>query len=299
MSIQLVLSVDWEGTSLKEKNLGRIKEFKKRWKIPMVHFLNPAYYTKSDLRAKEVDQKVDSVLEIDDEVGLHLHTPQHLINAAGITPRFDTCFSEHGDYNPGEMKGQEVMLLSYNKSEVKELIEFSINKLKSRGHKQITSFRAGGWMADERVWESLIECGLEIESSATNPRLLDGSSWEGDSLQRYLNLLWDDIECTSSPFFLETFSGKILEVPNNLGAIDYWKENTISKFMDEIKQQHLQGEDLTLVVNSHQETASKEFDKLDNFIETMIENFGEQEISFCTNKEVYQDEYNSRQRMRA
>ncbi len=293
MSISLILSVDWEGTSLREENLGRIRQFKKRWQVPVVHFMNPAYYTKSSFSSEEVDEKIDSVLAQDDEIGLHLHTPHHLVHAAGVTPRQGPCFSIDGDYNQGEMKGQEVMLLSYDKSEIRELIDYSLKKLKSRGFKGITSFRAGGWMADERVCESLIDCGLKVESSATNPSLLDGSGWEGDNLQRYLNLLWDGVECTTSPFLLETNSGKIMEIPNNLGAIDYWKKSTISSLIDEIKERYSQQKDLTLVVNSHQETAKIQFDKLDNFMETLNECFGADEIKVCTNKEVYHKEESS------
>jgi hypothetical protein len=269
MGIEIIISMDWEGTSLHPRNLSRINEFKNFWDIPMVHFLNPAYYTKKEVKTKNernwIDQQVKSVLQSDDEVALHLHTPKHLVQAAGVGQRLSPCFSQQGDLNQGEMNGQEVMLLTYPKADVKALINFSIDLLEKRGFKNINSFRAGGWMADERVWEALIECGLNIESSATNAKYLKGSSWEGDNLERYIQLLWENIDEGTKPFYLETFSGYIYEIPNNLGAIDYWNQEKIGSILKNIKAERLKQSDLCLVINSHQETAAEHLDKLDYF----------------------------------
>lgn len=293
MNIKVIVSMDWEGTGLKEKNLLAIEDFKARWNIPIVHFYNPAYYTHPDISESEIHDFVGRAFFKEDEIGLHLHTPQHLLNRAGVKLRPSPCFSRLGDFNPMPFKGQEVMLLAYSKDEVKTLIQYSLGLLKSHGFHSIQSFRAGGWMADERVWESLCETGLSIESSAANTTFLKGSSWEGDNLERYSELLWEKKGASLYPFPLQTFSGSLLEIPNNLGAIDYWNEENIYQTFNELISSHLSregnvavSEEVVLVINSHQETAAENMPKLYEFLKYLHGVYGDK-VEFITNREVF------------
>lgn len=290
MSIQVIISMDWEGTSLEHSNLERVKQFKSDWDIPFVHFYNPAYYTDPGHAKININKKVKRVFSKDDEIGLHLHTPRHLLWAANLSPRIGPCFSHYGDFNPGVYNGQEVMLLAYSKHELKELINYSLEKLNKNGFKNINSFRAGGWMSDEKVWEALIETGLPIESSATNSKFLDGSSWEGDNIQRYISLLWGDIQINTRPYYLQTYSGQIFEIPNNLGAIDYWNDPLIQRQIDQICAEYNTYEKLLLVINSHQETFKEHSNKLEYFLGQLEYHFGKNKIQYTTNKEIYSQE---------
>ncbi len=292
MKFKVIISMDWEGTGLEEKNLMAICDFKERWRVPFVHYHNPAYYTHPNFSEAEVHAFTSLAFSKDDEIGLHLHTPQHLLARAGVEPRHSPCFSRLGDYNPGPMKGQEVMLLAYQKHEVKRLVEYSLNLLKSHGYYHIQSFRAGGWMADERVWEVLSEVGVPIESSAANRRFLEGSSWEGDNLDRYSELLWGTRGSELFPFNLQTFSGQLLEIPNNLGAIDYWNTENIYQTFNELlaagtEEQAHRGAPV-LVINSHQETAADNLPKLHEFLAYLHGAYGDA-FSFVTNKDIYID----------
>lgn len=286
MGVQVILSMDWEGTSLESRNLDAIKNFKEKWDAPFVHYYNPAYYTNPSLKGVSINKSVKSILCSNDEIGLHIHTPQHFVKAAKIAPRLGPCFSQYGDYHSGEFNGQEVMLLAYAKPEIKQLLSFSQELLGKNGFKNISSFRAGGWMSDEKVWEALIETGFSIESSGTNYHYLNGSSWEGDNLQRYISLIWGDMGIRTKPYFLETFSGSIYEVPNNLGAIDYWRTQYINEHLEQIVSEHEQDDDLLLVINSHQETFEDNDEKLDTFLEGLSDAFGPENIEFTTNREV-------------
>lgn len=289
MAINLIISMDWEGISLEHKNLSAISQFKQKWNAPIVHYKNAAYYTNKRLENMDINKTMKSVISQDDEIGLHLHTPRHFVQAAGVMPRMAPCFSKYGDYNAGDMNGQEVMLVAYNKDEVKAMIQYSLEKLKSNGFDAIHSFRAGGWMSDERVWEALVETGIPIESSATNYNLLNGSSWEGDNLQRYISLIWGELNVLSRPYYLQNFCGSLFEIPNNLGAIDYWKEQTIDDHLAAITDHYNANEDMYLVINSHQETAQENFHKLDNFLSRLTDDYGD-EINFTTNKDIYFNE---------
>lgn len=281
--------MDWEGTSLEKGNSHAIKAFKERWCVPIVHYFNPAYYTHPSFNGTEVNNFLHGLLFEDDEMGLHLHTPKHFLISAGVSPRLSPCFSQHGDFNVGDMNGQEVMLLAYRKEEVKALIEMALAIFRENQLPAVQSFRAGGWMADERVWEALAELGLPIESSAGNSFFLKGSSWEGDNLERYSELLWGQRSRATHPFALDTFSGPVLEIPNNLGAIDYWNDQNIYQVLGELLKAD---DELTspplLVINSHQETAAEHLPKLEDFLTYLHGVYGSR-VSFITNREVYFD----------
>ena len=287
MGIQVILSMDWEGTALHSQNLEAIRDFKKSWGAPIVHYYNPAYYTNPMLKKVRINKEVKSVLESNDELGLHIHTPSHFVKAANILPRVGPCFSQYGDYNLGEFSGQEVMLLAYSKPEIKHLLNYSLEVLSKNGFKELNSFRAGGWMSDEKVWEALIETGFSIESSATNYHYLNGSSWEGDNLQRYISLIWGNMGINTKPYFLQTFSGSIYEVPNNLGAIDYWREQYIEDHLEQISCEYKKDNDLLLVINSHQETFKDHKGKLETFLDGLEDAFGPNNIEFTTNSDVF------------
>ncbi|MBC77770.1 MAG: hypothetical protein CME64_17325 [Halobacteriovoraceae bacterium] len=283
--LKILITVDWEGTDLEDKNLQRIKQFKREWNVPLTHYLNPGYYTNPKTCELEVTKSINDILFNDDDLGLHLHAPKHFVTSAGVAPRSGPCFSSLGDYNIGEEHGQEVMLHSFPKEDVYKLIKYSKSLMNKYGFNTLRSFRAGGWMSDEAIFESLQENNIFIESSATVASLLEGSSWEGDNLQRYISIIWDKIDLYSDPFFVTTSKGKLLEIPNNLGAIDYWKEDWISILSEKtIQATRTKGSHIA-VINSHQETASDHWDKLDSFLHT-IKASKEVNVSFSTNSEI-------------
>lgn len=287
MEIKIIVSMDWEGTDLKEENLEAIREFKRSWAVPMVHFHNPAYYTNPYLSEEEVQKFTDEAIGVDDEVGLHLHTPRHLLTHAGVSSKTSPCFSRLGDYNVGEQYGQEVMLLAYHKEEIKKLLDFSIRLFKEKGFSPIHSFRAGGWMADERVWEALAEVGIPIDSSATHASYLDGTGWSGENLQRYIPLIWGEEGKRTRPYQLQSFSGPLLEIPNNLGAIDYWDSLNIYQIFASLLNEEQESEQI-FVINSHQETAARFMPSLMEFLSYLRSSYGDQ-LSFTTNRDILHD----------
>lgn len=283
--IDLLISVDWEGTDLEGKNLSRIKEFKKKWGAPLTHYLNPSYFTNPKLKKIDSSKKMKSVLFDEDEIGLHLHTPKHLLKAVGIVPRNGPYFSRYGDYNDGDEHGQEMMLHGYSSEELESLISFSKNIYQEKGFRHFSSFRAGGWMSSEHVFEALFNQEIFVESSATVASLLNQSSWEGDNLQRYIRLLWEHINEDSVPYRIPTAKGSIVEIPNNLGAIDYWKDDWIEGLAERCVQNAFKKGRHLAVINSHQETALGHWDKMDCFID-LLKKDPDVKLNFITNREI-------------
>lgn len=282
--IKLVISMDWEGCDLHDSNLNAIAAFKRKYRCPFTHYLNAGYYTNPNTRNENVTEKIRNILGQDDEAGLHLHAPKHLVEAAGVGLKTAPTFSKHGDFNRGFEFGQEVMLHGYSKSELDALIGLSKSLLEDKGFAPIKSFRAGGWMCDEKIFDSLADYDFEVESSATVADFLEGSSWENDNLQRYISLIWDGITPNSAPYFVKRPKKELLEIPNNLGAIDYWKEQWLPSLADICRRNARETGAFVAVVNSHQETFKEHGPKLEALLDLFLSEGDD--FEFVTNKEV-------------
>lgn len=285
--VKLIISMDWEGCDLLDGNLESIRSFKKKWSCPFTHYLNAGYYTNPNTMQDEVTNKIVQTLGEDDETGLHLHAPKHFVESAGVALKRGPTFSKHGDYNSGQEFGQEVMLHGYSKEELDRLIAYSKAILETKGLGPLKSFRAGGWMCDEKLLQSLADNSFEIESSATVANLLEGSSWEDDNLQRYIALLWDGISTESQPYFIKSRDKHLLEIPNNLGAIDYWQPEWIKILADRCVEHAVNKDEYVAVINSHQETFQQHMEKLDRFIE-QVSKAPEVSLEFTKNASIYQ-----------
>ena len=103
-SLTMVMTVDWEGDSISLENIDAIKKFRNAHpEIPILHFLNPAYYTKKGADASIINSQINSILTPKDELGLHIHAWKSLVEYCGLTyqgsPVFGRCpeYSSTGD----------------------------------------------------------------------------------------------------------------------------------------------------------------------------------------------------------
>lgn len=263
--LDIILTVDWEGVSLESENLKRIQSFKQRWSVPIVHYMNPAYFTDPGLSQKFHSSIIKKLIMDDDELGLHIHTPRHFVEAAGVSFRSQPSFSTAGDSHLGAQCGQEVMLHAYSKTDFAKFLSYSYSVFENYGFPAPRSFRAGGWMLDEEKIAVLAEFKILIDSSAAPAEVLDGSCWQGESLQRYLSILWGNINKNSQPYW---HPRGVLEVPNNLGAIDYWKTTDVTPLVSK-NVKLAESKRNILVVTAHQESAAQHFSLLDQFMEQL------------------------------
>ena len=84
--LQLLVTVDWEGRDLDDRNIAAMKELHRKFpQVKIVHFLNAAYFTKSDSDARAVKEEMMSAIAPGDEKALHIHGWKRLFEAAGVT----------------------------------------------------------------------------------------------------------------------------------------------------------------------------------------------------------------------
>lgn len=235
-TVNFTISVDWEGAILNKKDLDAMQHFRNRNPdIPLVHFLNAAYFTQDGARSEEIKKKIQSVLRPGDELGLHLHGWERLFTQAGVTFRSTPNFLKNRTYSFSSIIGEEghdVAISAYTVDELRKVIRYSIDQLEANGFRGIRSFRAGGWLASPNVLEALAKEGILIDSSALPVSLVEQSLYD-HPLHSMLSKIWPDTTSTSQPYSIPTRGGKIQEYPNNAGMADYVNSTQFMKVLED------------------------------------------------------------------
>lgn len=273
--IVIIVSVDWEGSHLKEENLSVMSKFRDQFpEIQIQHFINPAYFSRAkslELTNEEIAKKIKSVLRSGDEQGMHIHAWKELIEDSGV--KFKTLPTFH-DFNNADKEGRKVPLWIYSKKELIKIFEKGINILVQSGFDKPKSFRAGGWMATKEVLEALAANGICIDCSAL-PGDTNLLSWNNYNLKSWVEYLWKDITSISQPFKIvecESSSTPVIEVPNNGCLADYCYDGFFdNKIFDGFKQMSKELEKrptatLYYSIGFHQESAQSHLSSLINGI---------------------------------
>lgn len=259
VKVYFMLSVDWEGDTLRSSNLKAMQEFNKKFpQYPVIHFLNAAYYTKSWANSdKTITQKIKSVIKPIDELGLHIHSWKNFVEAAGVKFRHGPSFwnSAHSIARNGE-PGDDVPINEYSVEEIRKMIRYSIQKLKEQGFKHLRSFRGGGWMSGSKVQEALKAEGLKIDSSAVPVELVE--KLYPDTLLAQINKKqWKGISSLSQPFIQ---ANRTLQFPNNMGLADYVDEQEFRRQFAKVRTAAGHAKEIYLHFGWHQESAVEYFE---------------------------------------
>lgn len=224
--IAVLVSVDWEGFTLKANDLAAMEQFRRQNKeIPFVHFLNAAYYTKFNADPPAVTAAIKRVLLPIDELGLHIHGWRSLFEAAGVkyrnTPRYDNLVWPVTEDRTVDV-GETVQISAYSQAELERVIAFSVTTLEAHGFGRAKSFRAGAWLATAPVLQALVAEHFVYDHSAIPAILLDegivGRDWR---LPEVLPSVWPDTTIRTQPYTITTSNGHIIEIPDN-GALADW-----------------------------------------------------------------------------
>ncbi|MCB0370812.1 MAG: hypothetical protein KDD45_15670 [Bdellovibrionales bacterium] len=279
--IHFYITVDWEGVDfqsniLDSSDIEKVQQFRKRYpSYPMVHFLNAAYFTNGSLSETEVAKRIRSVLAPNDELGLHIHPWESLVDAAGV--KFISGPTYFGDESTPYMgtknnkypfghRGGDIPLWRYSKEDINKLIKFSVKKLNAHGFNNLVSFRAGGWQADQRVLTAIRSQGFLIDSSPVHSDTVL-NLYRGTPLAKFVSNLWGGISSDSQPYAHHIKNeGDIIMIPNNFGLADYVSSEEFQKLLDDILDKNKDTKDIHIVYGFHFETAAEYLDRLDEVI---------------------------------
>ena len=259
LKVYFLLSVDWEGDTLRDANLAAMQRFNRAFpEFPVIHFLNAAYYTKNwEMSEMEVTSRIKSVLKSNDEIGMHIHSWENFVKASGVEFRDGPSFWGDLSISRNGERGDDVPLNSYSEKEIQKQISYSKKVFKKFGLGIPKSFRGGGWMSGSNVWNALVKEGIYIDSSAV-PGELVNNLYPDSNLSKLHQALWLGIDETLGPY--HTTEQKI-QFPNNLGLADYVDE---IEFMDKYLRLYRQAvqsgkKELYIHFGWHQESAVEYF----------------------------------------
>lgn len=265
-TVKVVVTVDWEGQGLVEGGLQKMRKLRSDFpEVPMLHFINAAYYTKTDANPTVIARKMRSVLKENDEIGLHIHGWKSLFEASGVHYRaHPNFFTDPFDSDCNYDCGHDVPISSYTQEELEKVMAFSVRTLRNNGFLNIHSFRAGGWMASADVTAALAHQGFRMDYSAVPAYLLAGGL-AGQPLLEWVTNLWKGIDEYSQPYWLD--SG-ILEVPDNGALADYVDAaQMIAIIKRHVEKALASGKSELVVIGYHQETAGYYLDRIRKTLE--------------------------------
>lgn len=273
-AISIVMTVDWEGRNLEESNLGAMRNFSKKYPgIPVLHFLNAAYYTKPNANPIEITKKIKSVLRPHDEHGLHLHAWKTLVEASGVKFRTKPDLGGWSLRNCNVDCGHVISIEAYETPELVKILNKSIQILTKNGFRRPQSFRSGAWQTGPNVARALSLTGIKMDSSGTVPTYV-ARSWGNHSiLVKSINRLWPNIKSVSEqPYQMTGTVRPLWQVPNNGSLADYTDAETIfevlkhnvNTFLRNPKPEHY------VVIGFHQETAARFLPRVEKALEKII-----------------------------
>lgn len=250
-TIQLWVTVDWEGLSLEEDNLQAMRSFREKFPhIPLLHLINPAYFLQPGANRAQIGSHIRSTFLPQDTVGLHLHPMRSLVQHCGVTFQTAPSISDAKEDCREASCGYSVSLeYAYNQLELTQLVACSSDLLVSNGFQRPRHFRAGAWQFGPKLQAALEANRFSWDSSYIDADLLT-TRWHKDSrLVRLLKQLHPQSTPFEQPFAL---SVELMEYPNNASLADY----TNTKHLLKLFEQLLTAQQPVMVLGFHQETAS-------------------------------------------
>lgn len=270
--ILLLVSVDWEGREIQPDNIQDMAKFRKQYPmVPLLHFLNAAYFTKPDANPDRIQSQINSVLLPDDDLGLHIHGWKSLFEASGVFfkdaptlwgTRIAECVYDCG---------HEVPIDLYSVDELRKVIRFSTKTLSAYGYGKATHFRTGAWLGAPNVLEALVQEGFTVDSSEVPPELLKPQLGLFP-IYKWVSRLWGSTKITTQPHSIETPAGRILEIPDNGALADYMEASQMMAVfqagVETLKQNP--DRDVLVHIGFHQETAHRYLSRVVNTIDGIL-----------------------------
>jgi hypothetical protein len=231
--ITMVMTVDWEGRNISEKNISAIQKFRNNHpEIPMLHFLNPAYLIRPGADIEKLINQINSVLRNDDERGLHIHAWKSLVEYCGVNYKASPTFANFDENcQDGKDCGHTVSLeFAYSQNDLSQLVKCSKEILFNHGFGNPKSFRAGGWQFGRNLAQALAENNFIMDSSKTDAKVLIPQWGKDSNLVQMVLKLHPNASAIDQPF--EIFPG-LKELPDNGCLADYTPPSTLLSLFKE------------------------------------------------------------------
>ena len=272
--IRVVVSVDWEGRELSSTNLTAMSNFRKSFPtIPLVQFLNAAYYTKPGAVASTVTSSIKRGLLPIDELGLHVHGWRSLVQASNVAFRNSPTFwGEPLDETDCAWDcGHEINISAYSTTELRTILAYSVDTLARNGFGRATSFRTGGWMGASNVRAALVAQGFVYDHSAVATKFIAGEL-SGLPILTWAQGLWPTVNQSTQPYTISTSYGPLTEIADNGALADYVTAAEMTAVFDAAVAAYKKNPTRPQVVSIgfHQETAATYLTRVSSALKNFI-----------------------------
>ena len=216
-------TIDWEGYDENDTNLEALASISSEYEVPLTHFLHPRIYIAEEVSEERADYLSAWIRSRLEPVGLHLHMQKDYVKAAGVEPKEAPRWAKFK-----ENDGYDIPTSEYSYEEIKKMVKYGVDLIRSNGLGTPTMYRAGGWFANKDVLQALEDLNFKLDSSGRKPE----NWWSG-----YSNI-WN-LEETTQPYkpskenqnlsFKPAYN--FFEFPNNGGdSTSYDTSELIDKF---------------------------------------------------------------------
>ncbi len=263
-SIEVTVTVDWEGRSLDEEDIEAMQSFRLQFpRIPMLQLLNPAYFVRDHAYPARLTQTIQSTFLPIDTQGLHVHAWKSLTDYCGVEYQHSHSFADVAENCQTGDCGYTVSLeLAYSQQALTKLIACSDQVLVDNGFNKSVHFRAGGWQLGSKLIAALEANGFVWDSSQIDAHLLTTRWHEDSGMVTTLRQLHANSTPLDQPYLL---GKKLMEFPNNAALADY----TSTKQIVTLFKRLIAANKPVMVLGFHQETAADFLVRLEKAIPEM------------------------------
>ncbi len=156
----VVWTLDFEGDEASDETMSNTASISDAVKVPMTVMWNPRVWTTTQVSLARANVMFGWMNARAAEVALHVHMWTDYVRSASVTPHSQPNWG-------GRLDGYDVPITSYSEAEQARLIEYGLRLLSEHGVTGVTSFRAGGLIADAATLRAVVANGLTADCSAT------------------------------------------------------------------------------------------------------------------------------------
>jgi hypothetical protein len=169
----VVWTLDFEGDAASDETMKNTREIAEELFVPMTILWNPRVWTTTQVSRERADAMQQWMLSLprvvsgtepgtkgQHEIGLHIHMWTDYVRSASVIPHSQPNWA-------GRLDGYDVPITSYSEAEQARLIEYGLRLMTEHGLSGVTSFRAGGLIADAATLRAAVANGITADCSAT------------------------------------------------------------------------------------------------------------------------------------
>lgn len=243
-ALYVLMATDWDDPDNPDYMMNNMDVLRARHpELRYTHYVGPYTFTDETVTETREAFLVEWLTtrrdESGDEIGVHLHPYCSFVDTTSVT-----CRTEPSDvYAEGDPTGYTVIVASYTVEEMTTLLTETADLFEEKGVGRPTSFRAGGWTADEGTLQAVQAAGYVVDVNAIVADRIE--EWDGmmnGVFYEWLMEHWGDITITTQPYWPSLTDVSmpstppdafdVLEIPANAVIIDYVTGDELVEIFD-------------------------------------------------------------------